>query len=170
MVFLGGDDFWPFRLFSHRPCRRRWCELPCLGFRSDWTTGTAAPEFRGPTSSTMEIAQYFAIFSAAKIFLSGENCWTYRLSRRPYRRHWCELPRLDLGSGWTTGTAALVFRGLTSSAMQIARYLTFFSVATIFGVVASLIATPGGEITTRAVGRPQLGLWYLMDLRRPFKS
>ena len=75
---------------------------------------------------------------------------------------------MDYGSDLTTGTAALVFRGLTSSAMQIARYLTIFSAATIFGVIASLIATPGGEITTRAVGRPQLGLWYLVGLRRPF--
>ena len=46
----------------------------------------------------------------------------------------------------------------------------FFSAATIFGVVASLIATPGAEITTRAVGRPQLGRWYLVRLRRPFQS
>ena len=44
----------------------------------------------------------------------------------------------------------------------------FFSAATIFGVVASLVATPGAEITTRAVGRPQLGRWYLVRLRRPF--
>ena len=95
------------------PCRRRWCELPRLDFRSYWTTGTVAPEFRGPTSSTMQIARYFAILSAAKIFLSGDDFWPCRLSRRPYRRHWCELPRLSLGSGWTTGTAALVFRGLT---------------------------------------------------------
>ena len=116
----------------------------------------------------MQIARYFAIFSAAKIFLSGDDFWPCRLSRRPYRRHWCEMPRLNLGSDWTTGTAALVFRGLTSSAMQIARYLTILSAATIFGVVASLIATPGGEITTRAVGRPQLGRWYLVRLRRPF--
>ena len=78
------------------------------------------------------------------------------------------MPRLDLGSDWTTGTAALVFRGLTSSAMQITRHLTILSAATIFRVVASLIATPGGEITTRAVGHPQLGRWYLARLRRPF--
>jgi hypothetical protein len=65
---------------------------------------------------------------------------------------------LDFGSDWTTGTAALVFRGLTSSATQIARYLAIFSAAKIFGVVASLIATQGGEITTRAVGRPGRGL------------
>ena len=61
-----------------------------------------------------------------------------------------ELPRLDYGSDWTTGTVVLVFRGLASSAMQIARYLTILSAAKIFGVAASLIATQGGEITTRA--------------------
>ena len=75
---------------------------------------------------------------------------------------------MDFGSDWTTGTAVLVFRGLTFSATQIARYLAIFSAAKIFGVVASLIATKGGEITTRAVGHPQLGLWYLVGLRRPF--
>ena len=75
---------------------------------------------------------------------------------------------MDFGSDWTTGTAALVFRGLASSATQIARYLAIFSAAKTFGAVASLIATKGGEITTRAVGRPQLGLWYLVHLRRPF--
>ena len=48
-------------------------------------------------------------------------------TRRLYRRHCCELPRLDFGSDWTTGTAALVFRGLTSSATQIARYLAVSS-------------------------------------------
>jgi hypothetical protein len=53
---------------------------------------------------------------------------------------------LDIGSDWTTGTAALVFRELTSSAMQIARYLTIFSAAeifsaaTIFGLAVSLVA------------------------------
>jgi len=74
---------------------------------------------------------------------------------------------LDFGSDWTTGTAALVFRGLTPNATQIARYLAIFSAAKIFGAVASLIATTGGEITTRAVGHPRLGLWYLAGLRRP---
>ena len=66
-IFLGGDDFWPCRL-SHRPCRRRWCELPRLDFRSDWTTGTAALVFRGLTPSAMQIARYLTIFSAAEIF------------------------------------------------------------------------------------------------------
>ena len=53
---------------------------------------------------------------------------------------------MDYGSDLTTGTAALVFRGLTSSAMQIARYLAIFSaakifsVATIFGLTVSLVA------------------------------
>ena len=46
--------------------------------------------------------------------------------------------------------------------MQLARYLTIFSAATIFGVAASLIATQGGKITTRAVGRPECELWSLV--------
>ena len=55
-----------------------------------------------------------------------------------------------------------------SLATQIARYLAIFSAGEIFGVVASLIATQGGEITTHAVGHPQLGLKYLVRLRRAF--
>ena len=88
----------------------------------------------------MRIVRYITIFRGADDF------WPYRLSRRPCRRRWCELPRLDFRSDWTTGTAALVFRGLTSSAMQIARYLTIFSAAeifsaaTIFGLTVSLVA------------------------------
>ena len=109
----------------------------------------------------MRIVRYITIFRDAGDF------WPYRLSRRPCRRRWCELPRLDFGSDWTTGTAALVSRGLTSSATQIARYLAILSAAKIFGAVASLITTKGGDITTRAVGHPQLGLWYLVGLRGP---
>ena len=37
-----------------------------------------------------------------------------------------EAPRFHLRSDWTAGTAALEFRELTSSAMQIARYFTIF--------------------------------------------
>ena len=48
-----------------------------------------------------------------------------------------EVPRLVFGSDWTTGTAALEFRELTSSARQIARYFTKFTADKIFGVVVS---------------------------------
>ena len=135
---------------SRRPCRRHWCELPRSDFRSDWTAGTAAPEFRGPTSSAIQIARYFAIFSAATIFLSGDDFWPCHLARRPYRRHWCEMPRLNLGSVWTTSTAALVFRGLTSSAMQIARYLTILSAATRFLALFPPLSPPRGVKSPRA--------------------
>jgi len=42
-----------------------------------------------------------------------------------------EAPRFDLRSDWTAGTAALEFRELASSAMQIARYFTLLLAANI---------------------------------------
>ena len=45
----------------------------------------------------------------------------HAVSYRPF-----EAPRFDLRSDWTAGTAALEFRELTSSAMQIARYFAIF--------------------------------------------
>ena len=50
-----------------------------------------------------------------------------------------EAPRFDLRSDWTAGTAALEFRELTSSAMQIARYFTVFLKKKEKCVVVSLI-------------------------------
>ena len=59
------------------------------------------------------------------------------------------MPRLNLGSDWTTGTAALVFHGLTSSAMQVTRHLTVLSAATIFALSPPL-SPPRGVKSPRA--------------------
>ena len=52
-----------------------------------------------------------------------------------------EAPRFDLRTDWTAGTAALEFRELTSSAMQIARSFTIFLAANIMAL-SSLLSPP----------------------------
>ena len=73
---------------------------------------------------------------AAKSVYLRPYCYGSRFSSRlppyptvSYRSF--EAPRFDLRSDWTAGTAALEFRELTSSAMQIARYFTIFLAANI---------------------------------------
>ena len=101
-----------------------------LEFQSDGTTGTTALELPVPVPRTVRIAKYFTIFSAAAI-------WS------------CRLPCAAADSGrlasifnfdWAAGTAVLVLLASGPSPMQIVRYITIFSAATIFGLAVSLVA------------------------------
>ena len=84
-----------------------------------------------------------------------------------------EAPRFDLRSDWTAGTATLVFRELTSSAMQIARYFTIF-LAETFGV-SSLLSPPkrgNGSTASRQLSEvkpvpAQVALRWVTTLENP---
>jgi len=92
----------------------------------------------------MRIVRYITIFRDAGDF------WPYRLSRRPCRRRWCVLPRLDFGSDWTTGTAALVSRGLTSSAICRSRGISRFYRRRKLLALSPPLSPPRGARSPRA--------------------
>ena len=169
---LGGEGFWPCRL-SRRPCR-----LPTplmrgtsLGF---WISLDS--RHHGARVPRTDIRRH-ANRAVLHDFSAGEILALPSLLSPPLVPSVVLWPT-PLATATTGSPPTAIPERITRSMSngrrprwrQTRTQVHFFATGTVRPTrsIYACTGTRAGEITTRAVGRLELGLWYLVRLRRPF--